>query len=146
MLKQNTLKGSFSLCGKGLHTGLHLTVTFNPAQENYGYKYEHRAEHVYELGYEVSVIVERDLLERSVIVYKIVYMFAYVEYYYYNDNQQQGKEEGPYELSYDISVEYRYFKIVIHYNLVSRSFTVFSFQVKKSPASIWKRACLTSSR
>ena len=38
MLKQNTLKGSFSLCGKGLHTGLHLTVTFNPAQENYGYK------------------------------------------------------------------------------------------------------------
>lgn len=38
MLKQNTLKGSFTLCGKGLHTGLHLTVTFNPAQENYGYK------------------------------------------------------------------------------------------------------------
>lgn len=38
MLKQNTLKGSFSLYGKGLHTGLHLTVTFNPAQENYGYK------------------------------------------------------------------------------------------------------------
>lgn len=38
MLKQNTLKGSFSLCGKGLHTGLHLTVTFNPAQENHGYK------------------------------------------------------------------------------------------------------------
>ncbi len=38
MLKQNTLKGSFSLCGKGLHTGLFLTVTFNPAPENYGYK------------------------------------------------------------------------------------------------------------
>ena len=31
MLKQNTLNGSFSLCGKGLHTGLSLTVTFNPA-------------------------------------------------------------------------------------------------------------------
>ena len=38
MLKQNTLKSSFALCGKGLHTGLSLTVTFNPAKENTGYK------------------------------------------------------------------------------------------------------------
>lgn len=38
MAKQNTLKGSFALCGKGLHTGLNLTVTFNPAPENTGYK------------------------------------------------------------------------------------------------------------
>ena len=38
MMKQCTLKGSFSLCGKGLHTGLSLTVTFNPAPENTGYK------------------------------------------------------------------------------------------------------------
>ena len=38
MLKQNTLKESFSLSGKGLHTGLKLTVTFNPAPENHGYK------------------------------------------------------------------------------------------------------------
>ena len=38
MLKQKTLKGSFSLCGKGLHTGLSLTVTFNPAPDNHGYK------------------------------------------------------------------------------------------------------------
>lgn len=38
MLKQISLKGSFSLCGKGLHTGLSLTVTFNPAPENTGYK------------------------------------------------------------------------------------------------------------
>lgn len=38
MTKQNTLKGSFSLYGKGLHTGLSLTVTFNPAAENTGYK------------------------------------------------------------------------------------------------------------
>lgn len=38
MSKQKTLKGSFSLCGKGLHTGLSLTVTFNPAPENTGYK------------------------------------------------------------------------------------------------------------
>ena len=38
MNKQKTLNGSFSLFGKGLHTGLSLTVTFNPAPENYGYK------------------------------------------------------------------------------------------------------------
>ncbi|MFA6872862.1 MAG: bifunctional UDP-3-O-[3-hydroxymyristoyl] N-acetylglucosamine deacetylase/3-hydroxyacyl-ACP dehydratase [Bacteroidaceae bacterium] len=38
MLKQQTLKESFSLNGKGLHTGLSLTVTFNPAPENHGYK------------------------------------------------------------------------------------------------------------
>ena len=38
MSKQKTLKGSFSLCGKGLHTGLSLTVTFNPADENTGYR------------------------------------------------------------------------------------------------------------
>lgn len=38
MYKQKTLKGSFSLFGKGLHTGLSLTVTFHPAPENHGYK------------------------------------------------------------------------------------------------------------
>lgn len=36
--KQKTLKGSFSLFGKGLHTGLSLTVTFNPAPDSFGYK------------------------------------------------------------------------------------------------------------
>ena len=36
--KQKTLKGSFSLFGKGLHTGLSITITFNPAPENHGYK------------------------------------------------------------------------------------------------------------
>lgn len=38
MLKQKTLKGSFSLNGKGLHTGVKLTITFNPAPEHHGYK------------------------------------------------------------------------------------------------------------
>ncbi len=38
MNKQCTLKGSFSLFGKGLHTGLSLTVVFNPAPENTGIK------------------------------------------------------------------------------------------------------------
>ena len=38
MLKQKTLKDSFSMRGKGLHTGLDLTATFCPAPENHGYK------------------------------------------------------------------------------------------------------------
>ena len=38
MAKQCTIKGRFSLSGKGLHTGLNLTVEFCPAPENYGYK------------------------------------------------------------------------------------------------------------
>lgn len=38
MLKQQTLGGSFSLSSKGLHTGLNLTLTFNPAPANHGYK------------------------------------------------------------------------------------------------------------
>lgn len=36
--KQSTLRDSFSLSGKGLHTGLQLTVTFSPAPANHGYK------------------------------------------------------------------------------------------------------------
>lgn len=38
MAKQKTIKSSFSLSGKGLHTGLNLTVEFCPAPENHGYK------------------------------------------------------------------------------------------------------------
>lgn len=38
MQKQNTLAESFSLEGKGLHTGLNIHITFNPAPENHGYK------------------------------------------------------------------------------------------------------------
>lgn len=38
MSKQHTLKGSFTLQGKGLHTGLPITITFNPAPDNHGYK------------------------------------------------------------------------------------------------------------
>lgn len=38
MHKQKTLAASFSLQGKGLHTGLDIHITFNPAPENHGYK------------------------------------------------------------------------------------------------------------
>jgi UDP-3-O-[3-hydroxymyristoyl] N-acetylglucosamine deacetylase/3-hydroxyacyl-[acyl-carrier-protein] dehydratase len=38
MLKQNTLARSFSLQGKGLHTGLSIHIAFHPAPDNHGYK------------------------------------------------------------------------------------------------------------
>lgn len=38
MSKQHTLKDSFTLKGKGLHTGLPITITFHPAPDNFGYK------------------------------------------------------------------------------------------------------------
>ena len=37
-MKQQTLKSSFTLQGKGLHTGLDIEITFLPAPENHGYK------------------------------------------------------------------------------------------------------------
>lgn len=38
MEKQQTLKDKFSLTGYGLHTGRMVTITFNPAPANHGYK------------------------------------------------------------------------------------------------------------
>ena len=37
-MRQHTLKESFSLEGKGLHTGLDIKIKFNPAPGNHGYK------------------------------------------------------------------------------------------------------------
>lgn len=37
-MKQLTLKDSFTVSGKGLHTGGHLTAEFCPAPDNHGYK------------------------------------------------------------------------------------------------------------
>lgn len=38
MQKQKTLAASFSLEGKGLHSGLDIQITFHPAPDNHGYK------------------------------------------------------------------------------------------------------------
>ncbi len=37
--KQRTLKGPVTLKGKGLHSGVDVSVTFKPAPENHGYKF-----------------------------------------------------------------------------------------------------------
>lgn len=38
IIKQRTLKNSFTLIGKGVHSGLDVKISFNPAPENHGYK------------------------------------------------------------------------------------------------------------
>lgn len=38
IVKQRTLRNSFSLHGKGLHSGQNIKITFHPAPENHGYK------------------------------------------------------------------------------------------------------------
>ena len=38
-MNQMTLAAPFTLKGKGLHTGIEITVTFRPAPENHGYKF-----------------------------------------------------------------------------------------------------------
>lgn len=37
-MKQKTLKSEFSVSGKGLHTGVHVTASFKPAEVNTGYR------------------------------------------------------------------------------------------------------------
>ncbi|WP_159518707.1 bifunctional UDP-3-O-[3-hydroxymyristoyl] N-acetylglucosamine deacetylase/3-hydroxyacyl-ACP dehydratase [Sunxiuqinia indica] len=39
-IKQNTLAREFSLSGKGLHTGVQVNMTFKPAPENHGIKFQ----------------------------------------------------------------------------------------------------------
>ncbi len=39
-MKQQTLNSSFTVKGKGLHSGLEITATFKPAPENHGYKFQ----------------------------------------------------------------------------------------------------------
>src|ERR1700709_1290097 len=38
-VKQKTIKAPVSVSGTGLHTGESVTMTFNPAPENHGYKF-----------------------------------------------------------------------------------------------------------
>src|SRR6201985_317624 len=38
-VKQRTIKSPVSVSGTGLHTGESVTMTFNPAPENHGYKF-----------------------------------------------------------------------------------------------------------
>ena len=38
-MNQQTINESFSVKGKGLHSGIEITAVFNPADENTGYRF-----------------------------------------------------------------------------------------------------------
>src|SRR5690606_6930081 len=40
VVKQKTLANSFKIEGKGLHTGVNVTMNFLPAPENHGFKFK----------------------------------------------------------------------------------------------------------
>ena len=40
IVKQKTLANSFTIQGKGLHTGVNVTMNFLPAPENHGFKFK----------------------------------------------------------------------------------------------------------
>ena len=39
-VKQNTIEKEVTISGKGLHTGIEVTLTFKPAPENFGFKFK----------------------------------------------------------------------------------------------------------
>lgn len=86
MQKQKTLAKSFSLQGKGLHTGLNIQITFNPAPENHGYKIKRVdlegqptidaiAENV--VGTQRGTVVSKNGVQISTIEHAMAALYAY---------------------------------------------------------------------
>ena len=86
MQKQKTLAKSFSLQGKGLHTGLNIQITFNPAPENHGYKIKRVdlegqptidaiAENV--AGTQRGTVVSKNAVQISTIEHPMAALYAY---------------------------------------------------------------------
>jgi len=85
MSRQKTLKSAFTLEGKGLHTGLPITITFNPAPENSGYKIQRidlegqpvidaLAENVVETSR--STVIEKDNVRVGTIEHAMAALYA----------------------------------------------------------------------
>lgn len=86
MSKQKTINHRFSLQGKGLHTGLNLNISFNPAPENHGYKIQRIdmpgqpiidavAENVADTTR--GTVLERDGIKVSTIEHAMAALFAF---------------------------------------------------------------------
>lgn len=86
MSKQKTLKSAFTLEGKGLHTGLPVTITFNPAAANTGRKIQRvdlegqpvvdaLAENVVETSR--GTVVEKGGVKISTIEHAMAALFAF---------------------------------------------------------------------
>ena len=86
MEKQNTLKQSFTLQGKGLHTGLDIQVTFHPAPDNHGYKIKRTdlegqpvvdavAENV--AGTQRGTVISKNGIQVSTVEHAMAALYAY---------------------------------------------------------------------
>ncbi|MBO4807225.1 MAG: bifunctional UDP-3-O-[3-hydroxymyristoyl] N-acetylglucosamine deacetylase/3-hydroxyacyl-ACP dehydratase [Paludibacteraceae bacterium] len=86
MSKQKTLKSAFTLEGKGLHTGLPVTITFNPAEVNTGRRIQRvdlegqpivdaLAENVVETSR--GTVVEKEGVRISTIEHAMAALFAF---------------------------------------------------------------------
>lgn len=85
-MNQHTLKSPFSFEGKGLHTGLHIHVTFLPAEENMGVRicrtdlegrptYEAIADYV--TATERGTVLERGAWKVSTVEHALSALYAY---------------------------------------------------------------------
>lgn len=85
-MNQHTLKSPFSFEGKGLHTGLHIHVTFLPAEENTGVRicrtdlegrptYEAIADYV--TATERGTVLERGAWKVSTVEHALSALYAY---------------------------------------------------------------------
>ncbi len=86
MQRQKTLAKSFSMQGKGLHTGLNIHITFAPAPENHGYKIKRvdlpdtpvidaLAEHV--AGTQRGTVLSKGDIQVSTIEHAMAALYAY---------------------------------------------------------------------
>ena len=86
MQRQKTLARSLSMQGKGLHTGLDIKITFNPAPENHGYKIkrvdlegepviEALAENV--AGTQRGTVLSKNGIQVSTIEHALAALYAY---------------------------------------------------------------------
>ena len=85
MTKQHTLKDSFTLSSVGLHTGLHVTATFHPAEPNTGVclrrvdlpnKPCHQALADYVAGTERGTVLERGKWKISTVEHALSALYA----------------------------------------------------------------------
>lgn len=84
-MKQHTLKDSFTLSSVGLHTGLHVTATFHPAEANTGVRLRrvdlpgqpcHQALADYVSGTERGTVLERGKWKISTVEHALSALYA----------------------------------------------------------------------
>ncbi len=84
-MKQHTLKDSFTLSSVGLHTGLHVTATFHPAEANTGIRLRrvdlpgqpcHQALADYVSGTERGTVLERGKWKISTVEHALSALYA----------------------------------------------------------------------